>query len=79
SVAFVFSESSRVKNRVREFLVYAVIGIIGLGLTEIIMYILTDLCHFYFMFSKVISAIIVLIWNFVARKKILYTNRGENI
>ena len=79
SVAFVFSESKQVKNRAREFLVYAVIGIIGLGLTEIIMYILTDLCHFYFMFSKVISAIIVLIWNFVARKKILYTNRGENI
>ena len=78
SVLFVFSESAEVKNKAKEFLVYAVIGVIGLGLTEVIMYILTDLCHFYFMLSKVIAAIIVLVWNFVARKKILYSKLGEN-
>lgn len=77
SIFFVFSESEQVKNKAKEFIVYAVIGVIGLGLTEVIMYILTDLCHFYFMLSKIVAAIIVLIWNFVARKKILYSKQED--
>ena len=77
SIFFVFSESTNVTNKAKEFIVYAIIGIIGLGLTEAIMYIMTDLCHFYFMLSKIIAAVIVLIWNFVARKKILYTKQEE--
>lgn len=76
SIWFVFSESEQVTNKVKEFAAYTIIGIIGLALTEVIMYILTDLCHFYFLLSKIVAAAIVLIWNFVARKKILYTNRG---
>lgn len=73
SVKFVFSESEKVKNKVREFLIYAIIGIVGLALTEVIMYVLTDLCDIYFMASKIVAAAIVLVWNFVARKKIIYT------
>ena len=72
STWFVFSESEQVKNKVKEFAAYALIGVIGLGLTELIMYLLTDVCGFYFMFSKVIAAVLVLIWNFAARKIIIY-------
>lgn len=72
SVIFVFSESEQVTNKLKEFIVYAVIGVIGLLLTEVIMYVLTDLCHLYFLLSKIVAAIVVLVWNFVARKKILY-------
>lgn len=32
-----------------EFIGYAVIGLIGLGITMMLMYLLTDLCHLYFM------------------------------
>lgn len=74
SVCFVFSESGEVENRAKEFIAYAVIGVIGLGLTELIMYLLTDICGLYFMFSKVFAAAAVLVWNFAARKKFLYTN-----
>ena len=56
-----------------EFLIYAVIGIIGLGITEGLMYLFTDKMHIYFMLSKIIVAMIVLIWNFLARKFILYS------
>lgn len=73
SVCFVFSESDKVENRLREFTAYAVIGVIGLGLTELIMYLLTDICGLYFMFSKIFAAAAVLVWNFAARKKFLYT------
>lgn len=77
SVLFVFSESEHVQNKAKEFIVYAVIGIIGLALTEAIMYVLTDICNFYFMFSKIFAAAVVLVWNFAARKKILYSKQGD--
>ena len=59
-------------NKVVEFAVYAVIGVIGLFITEILMYILTDKAGIYFMLSKIITAAIILVWNFAARKMILY-------
>ena len=60
-------ENSSVNGKI-EFLVYGIIGVIGLGFTEIIMYVLTEIAGLYFMVSKVIATIIVLVWNFVARK-----------
>lgn len=73
SKRLVFSESSR--NSAVEFAAYVIIGIIGLGFTELFMYIFTDKLGIYFMLSKIITAIIVLIWNFAARKIILYKER----
>lgn len=55
-----------------EFIVYAVIGVIGLGITEALMYLFTDVAGFHLVVSKTITAAIVLVWNFVARKQILY-------
>ena len=54
-------------NAIGEFVTYGIIGIIGLGLTEVIMWILLNLSIIY-MFAKVIAAAIVLLWNFIARK-----------
>ena len=73
SVKLVFSESEKVKNKMKEFIAYAIIGVIGLGLTELIIFVMTDVVNIYFMISKIIAAAIVLVWNFVARKKIIYT------
>ena len=67
-------EKSSVNGKI-EFLVYGIIGVIGLGFTEIIMYVLTEIAGLYFMVSKVIATIIVLVWNFVARKIILYRKK----
>lgn len=67
-------ENSSVNGKI-EFLVYGIIGVIGLGFTEIIMYVLTDIAGLYFMVSKVIATIIVLVWNFVARKITLYRKK----
>lgn len=72
SVKLVFSESEKISNRFKEFVAYAIIGLIGLGLTEVIIYVLTDFMSVYFMISKIVAAAIVLVWNFVARKKIIY-------
>lgn len=72
SKALVFKGNESGSSNGVEFFVYAVIGVIGLGLTEIIMYLFTEKLSIYFMISKIIAAIIVLIWNFVARKVTLY-------
>lgn len=72
SVLFVFSENSKVKNKLGEFVVYGIIGVIGLLITECVMYLFTDVFGFYFLISKIVAAAIVLIWNFTARKVVLY-------
>lgn len=72
SKIFVFRGNESKKGNVVEFLIYGGIGAVGLGITELILYGLTEQLHIYFMISKVIAAAVVLVWNFVARKLILY-------
>jgi putative flippase GtrA len=55
-----------------EFLVFAVIGIVGLGLNEAIIWFVAEKIHFHYMVAKAISAGIVLLWNFGARKSLLF-------
>ena len=72
SKKFVFSGEKQEHSTSKEFIVYAVIGAAGLVMTEIIMYILTDKLKFYFMIPKVIATAVVFVWNFAARKVVLY-------
>jgi putative flippase GtrA len=55
-----------------EFLIFAGIGIVGLGLNEAIMWFVAEKIHFHYLVAKAISAGIVLIWNFGARKSVLF-------
>lgn len=71
SITWVFNNHT-LDNKVSEFGVFALIGIIGLGLNEVIIWFFTANVHFYYMFSKIISAVIVLFWNFFARKYLLF-------
>lgn len=59
-------------NATVEFAVFAVIGIVGLGLNEGIMWFVSEKIHFHDMIAKAVSAGIVLIWNFGARKFVLF-------
>lgn len=71
SVKWVFN-SRTVKNKGLEFLLFASIGLVGLGLNELFIWILTDILVVYYLFSKIITAFIVYFWNFFARKTILF-------
>ncbi len=55
-----------------EFFIYTIIGVIGLGLTELFLFCFTNLWHFHYMISKIIASAFVLLWNFFARKILLY-------
>jgi len=70
SKKFVFQEKVSI-NKSKEFIIYAIIGIIGLGIDTLLMWLFTDVISIYYMLSKLISTMLVFIWNFGARK-VLY-------
>lgn len=72
SKSMVFNAETAKLDPKREFLVYGAIGIVGLLLTLILMYIMTEGFRFHFMISKMIATVLVLFWNFMARKYMLY-------
>ena len=67
SKKIVFTNENSV-NKVFEFIMYAVIGVLGLGIDTFMLWIFTDKFKIYYMLSKIISTMITFVWNFVARK-----------
>lgn len=74
SLIFVFtSAKDRGKGRsVGAFLIFAVIGLIGLGLTELGMWIGIELLKWNYMIVKILVTGAVLIWNYAGRKVIVF-------
>lgn len=77
SRALVFRAQTPRVGRALEFLGYAVIGLIGLGLTEALLYFFTEIVSLHYMLSKVVASAVVLFWNFFARKLLLYQGNKE--
>ena len=71
STKWVFNQDN-IENKVLEFNLFILISTIGLGFTEILLYFFTDIVGLYYLISKVIAAIIVLFWNFLARRIMFY-------
>ena len=72
SKRFVCNGSKTRVNGLVEFAGYAAIGVIGLGITELILFLLTDLLGLHYMISKAIATVVVLFWNYLARKLAFY-------
>ncbi|MCQ2322502.1 MAG: GtrA family protein [Bacteroidales bacterium] len=75
SILWVF-DNRNMKNRYAEFSVFVLIGVVGLGLTSLFMWFFTDKIGVHYIFSKIITTIIVFVWNFIAKKSLLFRN-GE--
>jgi putative flippase GtrA len=71
SITWVFNADEGSRNRLYEFLMFAVVGVIGLGLNALIIYVFTELVGVYYLISKIISTIIVFLWNFLGRRYLL--------
>ena len=71
----VFSKKTTGAEKAKEFSVFAIIAVLGLGLTELLMWIFTEKLRWYYMISKAIAAIIVLFWNFFMKKILLYRKK----
>jgi putative flippase GtrA len=71
STAWVFGHR-KLHNHTAEFVIFTVIGIAGLGLNELGMWLLTSKAHAYYLVAKLFTAAAVYIWNFGIRKVILF-------
>ncbi|MBN2160662.1 MAG: GtrA family protein [Spirochaetes bacterium] len=64
-----------------EYLFFVIIGVIGLGLTELLMYLLTDCAGLHYLLSKIASGMLVSLWNFFGRRFFIFnqyeTSEGE--
>lgn len=76
STTWVFNQS-KLKNKWMEFTIFGLIGVVGLGLNNLFLYLLTDKIGVHYMISKIVVAAIVMLWNFIARKVILFNNKKQ--
>lgn len=75
SIYFVFKKAcDRVKGKQgRSFFFFAIIGIVGLGLTEVGMHLGIKLFDLqYYLFIKIFVSAVVLLWNYTARKVFIF-------
>ncbi len=66
------TNSTHAKRASIEFTIFLLIGLFGLLITEIGMFVGTQMIRGSYAITKVLMAIIVLIWNFVARRILIY-------
>ena len=71
SIKWVFRRRS-IGSKSVEFLVFALIGLAGLGLNELFIWFFTEITGFHYLLSKIISTVFVYLWNFFARKYSLF-------
>ena len=71
STNWVFT-ARRFKSRTAEITVFILIGVVGLGLTELLMWFFATKIDLHYLISEMISGTTVFIWNFTAKKLILF-------
>jgi len=81
SILWVFQSSGNIRQ---ELVLFSLIGIGGLGWTELILWFVVNLLHGPVLIGKMISLFLVLIWNFWMRKKFVFSesanrNHGQPI
>lgn len=56
------------RNKTKEFVVFIVLSIIGLGLNQILMWLTVEKMGIFYMLAKIIATAIVMVYNFITRK-----------
>ncbi len=70
SMTFVF-DINKEKDKKKNFILFVVFSIIGLGINNLIVWIGEEVLHIYYLLGKVLATAIVMIFNFITRKKFL--------
>ena len=81
--------NSKINNRLAEFAAFAVIGVIGLGINELIIWLFDDVIaprrpldfipeDKYYLIGKLVSTAVVFVWNFAARKFIIFNKNSTS-
>jgi putative flippase GtrA len=74
SLSFVFraAKNNKTGRTAAAFALFALIGAVGLGLTELGMYAGTALLGLHYLLVKILVTGIVLVWNYLARKVFIF-------
>lgn len=70
SVRWVFEVDENGDKR-KEFVIFIVLSLIGLGLNQLLMWVLVSMIHIFYMVAKIIVTAIVMLYNFITRKLFL--------
>lgn len=76
SMKFVFERKDNMDRRV-EFIIFVIMSVIGLGLTELLMWVFVDKADIHYMISKIVVTAIVMVYNFVTRKIFLEKKKSS--
>jgi putative flippase GtrA len=71
SVRWVFEVRARA-SKAMEYGLFVLVGVVGLGLNEGLLWLLTDYGGVYYLLSKIIAASLVFFWNFGMRRALLF-------
>ncbi len=74
SISWIFPDS-KFNSRKVEFVTFAVIGIIGLALTNLLLWGFSHFLGFHHLLSKALAAGIAYIWNFLIKKYWLFNSK----
>lgn len=67
SMRYVFVRKDDMSRR-REFIIFVLLSVIGLVLNDVFMWLLVDFFFIDYRISKIITTVLVAIWNFLSRK-----------
>lgn len=70
SMRYVFSHREGMSRR-REFIIFLVLSIIGLGINAALMWVGTELAGIDYRIVKLFATAVVMVWNFASRKVLL--------
>ena len=71
SLLWVF-EDRRIASRGLEYVLFVLVGVVGLALNEALLWVLTEPIGLHYLLSKIVAASLIFFWNFAARKRILF-------
>jgi putative flippase GtrA len=71
SVVWVF-DTRRVASKAAEYALFVLVGAVGLGLNEGLLWAFTEPLGLHYLISKAVAATIIFGWNFGARKLLLF-------
>ena len=67
SMRFVFQRKDDMSRR-REFIIFIVLSVCGLGINDLLMWLMVDSLYIDYRLSKIVVTVVVAVWNFVTRK-----------
>lgn len=79
SVKWVFDVDKEKNSKTKELVVFILLSIVGLGINELIMWIMDKEFGIYYMISKIVATIVVMCYNFITRKLFLEKKVGRSI